>query len=182
MAYQVVSGDIGNPGQGMFIIDAENGATIILSEEKGEKTGIVYGMGAFFSSIGETYEEENLAETPEAYLANPNVKKTGRTKTIAGYKCEEYKFTDEETESEVWITQDLKMNTQDFFSTLFKTNLYARGVPWGYMMEATSLDKESGDKSIMQVTRVDANSNKRFNMADYQITNLGSFTMPSGEE
>ncbi|WP_372947845.1 DUF4412 domain-containing protein [Mariniphaga sp.] len=182
MAYQVVSGDMGNPGQGMFIIDADNGATIILSEEKGEKTGIVYGMGAFFSSIGETYEEENLAETPEAYLANPNVKKTGRSKTIAGYKCEEYKFNDEETESEVWITQDLKMNTQDFFSTLFKTNLYARGVPWGYMMEATTLDKETGEKSVMQVTRVDANSNKRFNMADYQITNLGSFTMPAEEE
>jgi hypothetical protein len=183
MAYQVVSGDMGNPGQGMFIIDAENGATIILSEENGEKTGIIYGMGAFFSSIGETYEEEeNLAETPEAYLANPNVKKTGRTKTIAGYKCEEYKFDDEDSESEVWITQDLKMNTRDFFSTLFKTNLYARGVPWGYMMEATSVDKKTGEKSVMQVTRVDANSNTRFNLADYQITNLGSFTMPTGEE
>jgi hypothetical protein len=170
----------------MFIIDAENGATIILSEEKGEKTGIVYGMGAFFSSIGETYEEEeeeeNLAETPEAYLANPNVKKTGRTKTIAGYKCEEYKFDDEETESEIWITQDLKMNTRDFFSTLFKTSLYAHGVPWGYMMEATTLDKKTGEKTVMQVTRVDSNSNTRFNLADYQITNLGSFTMPSGEE
>lgn len=183
MAYQVVSGDMGNPGQGMFIIDAENGATVILSEENGEKTGIVYGMGAFFSSIGETYEEEeNLAETPETYLANPNVKKTGRTKTIAGYKCEEYKFDDEETESEVWITQDLKMNTRDFFSTLFKTNLYARGVPWGYMMEATTLDKKTGEKSVMQVTRADANSNTRFNLSDYKITNLGSFTMPSGEE
>ncbi len=182
MAYQVVSGDMGNPGQGMFIIDAENGATIIISEENGEKTGIVYGMGAFFSSIGETYEEETMDLTPEAYLANPNVKKTGRTKTIAGYKCEEYKFDDEDTDSEVWITRDLKMNTQDFFSTLFKTNLYARGVPWGYMMEATSVDKKSGEKSVMQVTRVDSNSNTRFNIADYQITNLGSFTMPTGEE
>lgn len=181
MAYQFVSGDMGNPGQGMFIIDAENGATIVLSEEKGEKTGIVYGLGAFFSSIGETYEEEPLEETPEAYLANPNVKKTGRTKTIAGYKCEEYRYTDEDNESEVWITEDLKMNTRDFFSTLFKTSLYTRGVPWGYMMEATSVDKESGEKSIMQVTRVDKNSNIRFNLADYQITNLGSFTMPAGE-
>lgn len=153
-----------------------------LSEEKGEKTGIVYGMGASFFSIGETYEEETLEETPEAYLANPNVKKTGRTKTIAGLKCEEYKYNDEESESEIWITQDLKMNTQDFFSTLFKSNLYARGVPWGYMMEATTIDKESGEKSVMQVTPVDSNSNTRFNLSDYQITNLGSFTMPSGEE
>lgn len=181
MAYQVVSGNMSKPGQGMFIIDAENGATIILNEENGEKTGIVYGMGAFFSSLGETYNEENLEETPDAYLANPNVKKTGRSKTIAGYKCEEYKYDDEETESEVWITQDLKMNTQDFFSTLFKTSLYARGVPWGYMMEATSTDKKSGEKSIMQVTRVENNTNTRFTLADYQVTNLGSFTMPTGE-
>lgn len=182
MAYQVVSGDMGSPGQGMFIIDAENRATIILNEEKGEKTGIVYGTGAFFSSIGEAYEEETPEETPEAYLANPNVKKTGRTKTIAGYKCDEYFYSDEESESEMWITQDLKMNTQDFFSTLFKTNLYARGVPWGYMMEATSTDKVSGEKSFMQVTRVDANSNTRFNLADYKVTNLGAFTMPQKEE
>jgi len=50
------------------------------------------------------------------------------------------------------------------------------------MMEATTIDKESGEKSVMQVTRVDSNSNTRFNLSDYQITNLGSFTMPSGEE
>ncbi len=181
MAYQVVSGDMGNPGQGMFIIDAENGATIILSEENGQKTGIVYGMGAFFSSIGETYQDETWDDSPESYLANPNVKKTGRTKTIAGYKCEEYQYSDEETESEIWITRDLKMNTQDFFSTLFRTSLYSRGFPWGYMMEATTTDKQNGEKTVMEVKRVDTSSNKRFTLTDYQITNLGSFTMPAGE-
>jgi hypothetical protein len=177
MAYEVVSGDISEPGKGTFIIDAENGATIILGEENGEKTGIVYGMGAFFSSIGETIEEEELEETPETFLLNPNIKKTGRTKTIAGYKCEEYKYNDEESESEIWITKDMKMNTQDFFSALFKTNLYSHGIPWGYMMEATTIDRESGEKSFMQVTRVDENTRIRFSLADYKITNLGSFQM-----
>lgn len=178
MAYQVVSGNMGNPGQGMFIIDAENGATIILSEEKGKKTGIVYGMGSFFQSIGETYSEEALEDSPEMYLANPNVKKTGKTKTIAGHKCEEYVYTDEDTESEIWITKDLKMNTQDFFSTLFKTSLYSHGIGWGYMMESTSKNKTTGEKSMMRVTKVDTNSNVSFNMGDYQVTNLGSFTIP----
>ena len=90
-------------------------------------------------------------------------------------------FIDEDSESEIWITKDLKMNTRDFFSTLFKTSLYSRGVPWGYMMEATTIDKKTGEKTFMQVTRVDEKSNLRFSLADYQITNLGSFTMPQVE-
>lgn len=179
MAYQVLSGDMGKPGQGMFIIDAENEATIILSEENGEKSGIVYGMGAYMETLGETYEEEELEDAPETYLANPNVKKTGKTKTIAGYKCEEYIFSDEEIKSNVWITKELKMNTQDFFSTLFKASLYSHGMAWGYMMETTSENQQTGEKSIMRVTKVDTNSNVKFSMGDYKITNLGSFQMPT---
>ncbi len=181
MAYQTISGNIGEPGQGMFIIDAKNGATIILSEENGEKTGIVYGLGSFFESMGEAYEEGEPEESPEAYLANANVKKTGRSKTIAGYNCEEYVFSDEESESHIWITKDLKMNTKDFFSTLFKTSLYSHGIPWGYMMEASTDDKKTGEKSTMLVTKVDEKSNVKFALADYQITNFGSFQMPEEE-
>lgn len=178
MAYEVISGDMAKPGQGMFIVDAENNAIIILSNEKGKKTGLVYGFQSFLQTTGGTYNETALEETPEMYLANPNVEKTGRTKTIAGYKCEEYVYSDEESKSNIWITQDLKMNTQDFFSTLFKTSLYSRGFPWGYLMESTTVDKHSGDTSTMTVTRVDTNSNKKFSMSDYQVTNLGSLTVP----
>lgn len=183
MAYEVVSGDVGNQGQGLFIIDATNGAAIILSDENGEKTGIVYGMGAFFQSMGQSWEEEaELDETPENYLANPNVEKTGKTKTIAGYKCDEYIYSDETSESNIWITKDLKLNTRDFFSTLFQTSLYSHGIPWGYMMEVTTNDKETGEKSFMQVTDVDESSNKRFALNEYQITNLGSFNFSTEEE
>lgn len=179
MGYQVVSGNMGQSDKGMFIIDAENGASIILSEEKGQKTGVVTGIGSFMESLGDTYEEEvDLSQSPETYLANPNVKKTGRTKTVAGYKCEEYVYSDEDTESEVWITKDLKMNTQDFFSTLFKVNMASAGMGWGYMMESTSTNKGNGEKSIMKVTKVDKNANMKFNMGEYQITNIGSITMP----
>ena len=181
MAYQMISGDIAESGQGMFIIDTENSATIILSEENGKKTGIVYGMEGFLQSMGETYDETELEETSDMYLANPNVKKTGKTKTIAGYKCEEYVFSDEETVSNIWITKDLKMNTQDYFSTLFKTSMYSHGMPWGYTMEVITENKSNKEKSIMKVTDIDTNSNVTFSMSNYEITNLGSFQMPVEE-
>lgn len=180
MAYEVVSGDVAKPGQGMFIIDADNGAMIMLSNENGEKKGIIYGMGAYMEMMGATYDEDlDLSETPETYLANPNVKKTGKTKTIAGYKCEEYLYNDEQSESEIWITKDMKLNSQDFFSTIFKTSMYSHGMGWGYMMEATSVDKTTGEKSLMKVTKVDKNSNTKFSLGNYQITNLGNINIPT---
>ena len=184
MAYEAISGEAANAGQGIFIIDTENEATIILTEDDGEKAGIVYGMGGYFESIGEDYDDEDLdlSETPETYLANPNVKKTGRTKTIAGYKCEEFAYNDEYSESNVWITKDMKLNTKDFMSTLFKTSMASHGMGWGYMMEATTIDNESGEKSFMQVTKVDNSSHVKFVMSDYEITNLGSFQPPAEEE
>ena len=182
MAYQAISGDTDSE-QGLFIIDAENGATIILTEDNGEKTGIVYGMGAYMQTLGEEYDEEDLdmEETPETYLANPDVKKTGRTKTIIGFKCEEFVYNDEYTKSNFWITKDMNLNSKDFLSTLFKTSIASHGMGWGYMMESTSVDKETGEKSVMKVTRVDTNSNVKFSLSDYKITNLGSF-QPTEEE
>lgn len=184
MAYEMISGDMAEPGQGMFIIDTKNGAMIILSDKDGDKTGIIYGIGSFFQSKGENYDdvESKLSESPESYLSNPNVTKTGRTKTIAGYKCEEYKYNDEDTESDIWITKDLKIDTHDYFSTLFKSNLYSQGIGWGYMMAATTLDKTTGDKTTMEVTKVDTHSNVTYSLNDYQITNLGSFKMPATQE
>lgn len=180
LAYEFVSGDMAESDLGLIIIDAKNKATIILSEEKGKRTGLVYGLGTFWGDVQEeSMEELDFSETPDTYLSNPNVKKTGRTKTIAGYKCEEYKYSDEITDSNIWITKDLKMNSKDFFSMLFKTSLYSHGMGWGYMMEATTVNKESGEKSTMIITDVNANSDKKVLMSDYEVTNLGSFAPPS---
>jgi len=176
MGYEFVSGDMTEQGMGLIIIDVKNSATIMLSEEKGEKTGLVYGLGTFYDEEKpQANDDFDLTETPETYLLNPNVEKTGRTKTIVGLKCEEYKYTDEKSVSNVWITKELKMNTKDFFGAVVKTSLYSHGMGWGYMMESTTVNKENGEKSIMEVTKVDKNSNKKVSMSDYQITNLGSF-------
>lgn len=178
MAYQSIDGDMAEDNQGLIIMDFEHEATIILSEEGKEKTGIVYGINGFMNSMGETYNVEELEDSAETYLENPNVKKTGRKKTISGYKCEEFVYADDLSESNIWITQDLKMKTNDLFSTLYKTNLYSHGMPWGYTMEIITKDKSNGEKSTMLVTKVDQKSNFNLSLSDYEITHIGSFQPP----
>ncbi|PIF06432.1 MAG: hypothetical protein CSA36_01725 [Draconibacterium sp.] len=179
MAYEFISGDMEKPDAGTIIIDVSNGATIMLGNEKGEKMAIVYGMKSLFEEVGKELDEElDLSETPETYLADPNIRKTGKTKNIAGYSCDEYEYDDEDTHSTLWITKSLKMNTSDFFSTVFKINIYSHGMGWGYMMQATTVDKQTGSKTTMEVTKVDKNSNKSFNLGDYQVTNLGNINLP----
>lgn len=178
MAYQATSGEMAEKSMGIFIVDTNNKATIILSEAENKKTGVVFGLDSLASASKAGIEDAGLEDTPEYYAAHPNIKKTGKTKKIAGYTCEQYLLTDEDSEGEAWLTRDLKMNTYDFFSSVFKIEMAATGMGWGYLMESTNVDKTTGEKSIMKVTKIDPDANRKFNMAEYQITNMGNLKMP----
>jgi hypothetical protein len=180
-AYEVVSGDVGNKGTGIFILDFKNKASIILSEEAGKKTGLVYGLN-FMIDQEEAVEEfkQEEVETTEFTTLNPYISKTGKTKTIQGYKCEEfhYKNPEEKQEAWYWITKDLSVKTHDYFGAIFNAAAFSTGMGWGYLMESESLDLESGERSKMQVTDLSTSAGKKFSLAEYQVTNIGSFTVP----
>jgi len=186
-AYEFVEGEMhasNRDQKGVFIMDFKNEATIILSDDKGKKTGIIYGMKGFMDQAqmdededAEAWEDETTP--PDSPLGDPNVKKTGRSKSILGYKCEEYRYEDENDITHFWITKEYKWDSKDFMSNVFKTSLYSRGMPWGFLMESEALDKESGEKSMYTVKDIDKNANKTFRLSDYQLTNLGSMNIPT---
>jgi len=184
MAYEVISKDYGDNDQGLFIIDSKNKAMILLNNKGDEKTGVVYGLGTFFEDI-ENIESDDQHSGEDIYdveFQHPDIKKTGKTKSIAGYKCQQYLYNTDDVDSEFWITDELKTSDRDFFSTLFKTSAMTYGMGYGYVMESTSKDKATGNTSKMQVTKVDNNASSTFNLSNYQITNLGTFQMPSQTE
>jgi len=176
-AYEFISGSPSNregPQKGVFIMDYANGATIILSDEDGEKTGVVYGLKFFDEAIeddDDLYEDE---AGDDMDFENPNYKKTGRAKTIAGYKCEEYVFDNEEEMGSFWVTKEADWKARDTFSTIFRAGLYSHGIYKGMLMESESTDKETGEKSMMQVTEFDDDVSVHFKPGHYELTNLGS--------
>jgi hypothetical protein len=184
-AYEVVSGDIGSKGKGIFILDFKNKASIILSDEDGKKTGLVYGLNFMVdeNAAKEEFTQEEIENT-EFTTLNPYVSKTGRTKKIQGYSCDEFHYNnpEEKQEATYWITKDLNLKTRDFFGSLFNAATFSHGMGWGYLMESESIDKETGEKTKMLVTDLSTNAGKKFSMAGYQITNIGNINIPAGEQ
>lgn len=185
MAYEFVSGDINvdnaPKNKGIFILDYTNHATLILSDDNNTKTGVVYGLSESFDE--ETYKDEvNADPNADAEEADwdynaSEFKKTGRTKNILGYKCEEYEYADEETKGAVWITKDYKAARSTALPSMFNWTAVTFGRTSGFLMASESTDLQSGEKSTMEVTEINNNKNTSFNTQQYEITNLGSIGM-----
>jgi hypothetical protein len=84
-----------------FIFDGTNKTFIMMTDMGAMRIGII-------SEVPEENSTEGQAAT-EAPMAT--ITKTGNTKMIAGYKCDEYKYVDNDTKEygNIWATKDLKL-------------------------------------------------------------------------
>jgi hypothetical protein len=94
----------------VFVFDGNNRAMMILMDNGESKTGII-------SSIPSDSALAAQAKTQQEKNTPPSVTKTGNTKVIAGYKCDEYKVIETEKDgySLVWMTKDVKVKADKTF-------------------------------------------------------------------
>lgn len=157
----------------LMIFDTENSLMLTLMESDGEKTGFAVG----FTEDQQASIEESYAEGEENAEANPyDIKKTGKTKKILGYKCDEYKTEDENSIVIMWVTEDLGkkidktfMNNANF-SGLFMHAYYTNGFAMEYEIE----EKDDHKKTIMTVTDIDVDNVTSIKTGDYTIMNMGA--------
>jgi hypothetical protein len=118
-------------GSGIGIFDFENEIMITLMTGR----AIVMDLSQYKEQMDEEMDAEEEAGTGE----DVSIKKTGRTKTIAGYSCEEYIAEDEEFESEMWMTTELPFNPYESFMDFNES--FEGGFEYekvsGFPMEAT---------------------------------------------
>jgi len=169
--YAMVFKDGGN--QSTIIFDTENSAMLILSESDGEKTGFATSVDP--EAMADMVEEHADEEIEESDLSLYNMKKTGKTKNILGYRCEEYLVEDEESEVRMWVSEKLGkelrkdwMRNQQTFGAMF-THAYALN---GMVLEYDLLDKDNGKKTIMLVTEIDMNHSHSVNTGPYAIMSM----------
>lgn len=168
------SNNSNNSGQAISMItvlDDENQLMVMLMEE--QKIGQVMSM----DQMKDVIEEENTAD--QANTDFNALKKTGRTKSILGYSCEEFTSENDGTKISLWVSNEVELFKKNMFYNLSKSlggNTF-KHIPSdakGFMMEMDYENTKSGDKSKMTVVEIQEKS-KSIHTKDFQYMNLSRF-------
>jgi hypothetical protein len=105
----------------VFIFDNDNKCFIMLVQSEDSKTGIISTIPDD-STLAARSDNRKVPEEKPATIT-----KTGNTRMIAGYKCDEYKVVEEGEDgySNVWMTKDVRIKAD-------KRNWGKTGMPTCY--------------------------------------------------
>ena len=152
----------------LIIYDYKSNSMLMLNEA--EKTGMAMNINAFMSGDAIKKREEG-GEARGAVNTNTSCKKTGKTKIIRGYSCDEYVCTDSErnTRSEIWVTNKLsfdlaKSNSRGPLAGYFGS---AKGLG-GMMMEGNFYKNEELEMK-METTDLNNSANMLVQTKDYDF-------------
>ncbi|MFN3918185.1 MAG: DUF4412 domain-containing protein [Flavobacteriales bacterium] len=152
---------------GFTIFDWKNNQMIRLIDNGGMKIGVIMKLDEAQSYVESTTSTENEKEV--------KFRKTGKTKTILGYLCEEYIIEDEESTTEMWMTKDVDLNLAQVMGFMGQnqkgkknsTTTYPKDAPQGFMMETITTNKKNNEKSIMKVIEVNKNKSTSVKTSGY---------------
>ncbi|GAB4382947.1 MAG: hypothetical protein Kow0075_14970 [Salibacteraceae bacterium] len=159
----------GQSGTSITIFDMANEQMIALMDASGQKMAMVMPL------------QPNPEEEDDGDDSDVSVVKTGRTKDILGYECEEYAITSDDGTGTVWVTQDADLSTG-----LAMNSFGAQGsrhkngpsmsmpakMPEGAIMEM-HFENKDGSQMDWITKEINLNLNRTYNTAGFQVMNLG---------
>jgi len=154
---------------------------IILSDNGSDKSGMAtpLGGGQTESASKPANEEVSAEKTEEAENYISSFKKTGKSKTIAGFSCDEYYYEDDEDIMSYWLTTELPA---DLWTKMGSSNAFAAvytGRTNGFVMESDHRYKASKERSHMIVKEVNRNQPDRINTIGYNIMTMNVSAPPA---
>lgn len=155
-------------GNGMTIIsDYKNEAMITLDEDK--KTAQAMSLGLL-----KKFENSEI-EANTTDLEDIQIKRTGKTKTISGYRCEQYIIKGTDFNTEGWFTKEINFDMlahSKSMPEMFKTSSSQAMMQGdiGFPMEMTSTTNKN-EKVIMKVLEISEKS-KIIDLTEYAVSQL----------
>lgn len=161
---QVIKMDPAN--QEMSIITDSKNAVMIMLNHK-DKTATVMSANMMEAAMKQQASNQNTGK-PAAKIT-----KTGKTKMILGYKCEEM-IIESTVKIEVWVTTETGIDISNAFVNMAKTSMSQipdEAFSGGVLMEMTSYTAEGKAETHMLMTAL-SKETKTVNIGAYKITKL----------
>jgi len=160
----------GAPITAVMVMDGENKSFIMLTDINGMKMGIISPV-----------PDENSPQTqpdgkPAKKSTPPTFTKTGNTRVIAGYKCDEYTYTDvdDESKGKVWFTKDvdLKIDKRGWKSSGMDTFYGSYMFNEGVIMATESYDNKGTLISKSETKEINPTFPHSISVAGYTLRQM----------
>lgn len=145
-----------------MIIDLDTRKMVTLTNSEGTKMAMTINMDA--AKFKDSEDEQEVKFT-----------KTGKTKEILGYTCEEYTYDSKDASGNFWVTDEVDLNMDDAFFMMAKNKKTVRPsqYPEGFFMEMNSSSKDGKTTTKMEVTEFEKDSNTTISTAGYKQFGFG---------
>ncbi|MFZ0280774.1 MAG: hypothetical protein WAL29_03945 [Bacteroidales bacterium] len=145
----------------VFIFDNDNRCFLMLLESEDSKTGIISTLPDD-STLAAKTKSQKVEPTKPATPATPaTITKTGNTRMIAGYRCEEYKVVEPEKDgySNVWMSKDVKIKADKKYwgKAGMPTYYNYPGFEGSMMLAMESFDKNNKPEMKMETKEINDN-------------------------
>ncbi|MBD3627199.1 DUF4412 domain-containing protein [Cyclobacterium sp.] len=156
----------------VIIMDHKNQATVMLMDNEDGKSSMAFSIDWQGMMDGVDLEEDETSPNTEDF----SFEKTGNTKDILGYTCDEYRVMSDEMEGSYWLSQSPIVGMESFWSknSPFITKKmkeenqeYFSNLPEGNILEMDFTSKEDQSRTQMKMIEIDTNKTSNFDLAEY---------------
>ena len=155
----------------VMLFDNDNRTLMMLIE--GSKTGFISAIPSDSAIAAQAKNQKG------ATAQNPTITKTGNSKVIAGYKCDEYKVTEENKDgyANVWMTKDVKLKADKKYWSQSGLPSYYNNPEFvgGILLAMDEYDKNNNLIMKMETKEINENFNHSISTVGYTFMkmNLG---------
>ncbi len=151
-----------------FITDDENKCVIMLTDLGTSKMGMI-------SALTDKTQQKQAIQNEEG-TGKIIITKTGNSRTIAGYKCDEY-IEREEGEKEyakIWITRNVKLNAYNRSNNKGGLpDIYRKGeLENGTVLATESYDEDNKLAMKLETKEIKSNIHHTISLAGYQLRQM----------
>ncbi|MGC1390406.1 MAG: hypothetical protein WA816_05170 [Bacteroidales bacterium] len=176
--------DNSGPETSTILMDGENKCFLLLLDENGTKMGVITAINEDNPVHPNQPQPQPQLQTEDKTVQNAppldykpvSFIKTGSTRIIAGYRCDEYSYTDPDnkTKGNVWFTKDmdLKIDKRGWQKTALAPYYGYSTFEGGIILAAESYDADGKPTGKIETKEISQNSHYDISVKGYALRQM----------